>query len=111
MSIEESTTQEQEIRRAAWDAFQYWSGSRDQNHFRRSYLGHYADRDTFGRELLAKFGADARIYRLPDWLRSYVRLDGEAVARDFERAGYFHIVDAPSSGGTFVFDAHERPDD
>jgi hypothetical protein len=55
--------------RRAWDAFQYWTGSRDEDYFRRSYLGHYADRDAFGQALLARLGADARLARLSDWCR------------------------------------------
>lgn len=100
---------EREQLETAWQAFQYWTGTEDENCFRRSYLGHYADRAAFGQELLAKLGADRRLYRLPDWLQAYVRLDGEAVVRDFEAAGHFYIFDAPADRGTFVFDAYESP--
>jgi hypothetical protein len=34
--------------RVAWDAFQYWTGSRDVDRFRAAYLGHYPDRAAFG---------------------------------------------------------------
>lgn len=102
-------TQQQERdsqQETAWYAFQYWTGSRDEDRFRRSYLGHYADRDAFGQELLAQLGADGRLYRLPDWLRAYIRLDGEAVVRDFEQAGHFYVFEAPDASGVYVFDAH-----
>lgn len=56
-------------------------------------------------------GRRYRLARLPDWLRAYVRIDGEAVVRDFESAGHFHVYDAPEGGGTFVFDAYEWPTD
>lgn len=95
----------------AWLAFEYWTGSRDEGRFRQSYLGHYADRDAFGVELLARLGADARLARLPDWMRAYVRFDGEAVVRDFEAAGHFYIFEAPDNGGAFVFDAQLTPED
>jgi hypothetical protein len=107
MSIE--ATQGQAITQTARDAFQYWTGSRDEAQFRRAYLGHYADRNAFGQELLARLGADARLARLPDWLRAYIHFDGDAVVRDFEAAGQFHIVDVPA-GGSFVFDAYEQPE-
>lgn len=93
----------------AWHAFQYWTGSRDEHHFRHSYLGHYADRAAFGEELLARLGADARLARLPDWLRAYLRFDGAAVLRDFEAAGHFWVYDAPDGGGAYVFDAGDLP--
>lgn len=100
---------EQQRIETAWTVFQLWSGSRDEGCFRRSYLGHYASRDAFGQELLARLGADGRIQRLPDWLQAYIRLDGEAVVRDFEAAGHFYVFDTPDEGGTFVFDAYEHP--
>jgi hypothetical protein len=90
----------------AWDAFQYWTGSRDADRFRSAYLGHYPNREAFGAKLLAGLGADGRLQKLPDWLRAYVRLDGEAVVADFERAGHFYIFDAPDHGGTYVFDGY-----
>ncbi len=105
------TQYEQDELAVAWDVFQLWTGGRDADLFRRSYLGHYESRDHFGQELLARLGADGRIQRLPDWLQAYVRFDGEAVVRDFEQAGHFYIYDAPRQAGTFVFDAYERPDD
>ncbi len=105
------THHEQDRLAAAWDVFQLWTGGRDADCFRRSYLGHYARRDAFGQELLARLGADGRLQRLPDWLQAYVRFDGEAVVRDFEAAGHFYIYDAPRQAGTFVFDAYERPED
>ncbi len=92
----------------AWHAFELWTGSRDEARFRESYLGHYADRAAFGRELLSQLGADRRLYRLPDWLRGYIRLDGEAVVADFEAADHFWVFDAPDGSGAYVFDAYER---
>lgn len=94
---------------AAWNAFQLWSGRRDAELFRRSYLGHYRDRDTFGQRLLHDFGVQQRLEQLPEWLRAVVRLDGAAFAADFERAGAFHLYDAPDNGGTYVFDAYCLP--
>ncbi len=105
------TQHEQDELADAWDVFQLWTGGRDADLFRRSYLGHYQSRDHFGQELLARLGADGRIQRLPDWLQAYVRFDGEAVVRDFEAAGHFYIYDAPRQAGTFVFDAYEQPED
>jgi hypothetical protein len=89
----------------AWDVFQYWTGSQDTDRFRAVYLGRYADREAFGQQLLSQLGADARLQRLPDWLRAYIRLDAAAVTADFERAGHFYVYDAPHGEGTFVFDA------
>jgi hypothetical protein len=107
----ETTTQDDEITQAAWSAFQYWTGRRDDAHFRRAYLGHYPDRAAFGQELARQLGAEARLARLPDWLRAYLRIDGEALLHDFEQAGHFWVYELPDSGGAFVFDAYERPDD
>ena len=90
----------------AWDAFQYWTGCRDEQRFRAAYLGRYPDRAAFGGQLLSELGADRRLQRLPDWLRAYVRLDGTAVVADFERAGHYHVFDAPNNGGTYVFDRY-----
>lgn len=106
MSHEQST----QAIETAWHVFELWTGSRDEDCFRRSYLGHYPSRDAFGHELLIRLGADGRIRRLPDWLQGYVRFDGEAVVHDFEQAGHFFVFDAPEAGGTYVFDAYERPD-
>ncbi len=90
----------------AWDVFQYWTGSDDTARFQDCYLGHYASRAAFGEELLSRLGADSRLQKLPEWLRAYVRLDGEAVVTDFEQAGHFYIYDAPHEHGTFVFDTY-----
>lgn len=92
----------------AWDVFQYWTYSDDEAHFRRAYLGHYASRAAFGEELLHNLGIDSRLQRLLEWLRAYIRFDGEAVVADFERAGHFYIYDAPFNHGTFVFDTYSR---
>ncbi len=104
------TTKELAIIDTAWHAYQYWTGTTDEAAFRRSYLGHYASRDAFGQELLARLGADSRLQRLPDWLRGYLRFDGEAVLHDFESAGHFWVYEAPGDEGCFVFDAYERPE-
>lgn len=88
----------------AWDIFRYWTASEDTARFQASYLGRYENRDAFGAQLLSQLGADARLQRLPDWLRAYVRLDASAVVADFERAGHFYVYDAPHGEGTFVFD-------
>jgi hypothetical protein len=88
----------------AWDVFQYWTGNQDVDHFHAAYLGHYADRQAFGEELLAGLGADGRLQKLPDWLRAYVRLDGAAVVADVEQVGHFYVYDAPDGRGTYVFD-------
>ncbi len=93
----------------AWQAYQLWTGTTDETGFRRSYLGHYASRDAFGQELIHRLGADSRLLHLPDWLRAYLRFDGEAVLRDFEAAGDFWVYDAPQGEGCFVFDPYERP--
>jgi antirestriction protein len=90
----------------AWDVWQYWTASDDVGRFHESYVGHYANRAAFGEELLHNLGVDSRLQRLPDWLRAYVRFDGEAVVADFERAGHFYIYDAPFDHGTFVFDTY-----
>lgn len=108
MSLE-TTTQEQEIIQAAWDVFQYWTGSRDEDYFRRAYLGCYDSREAFGVELAERLGIGARLARLPEWTRAYLRIDGAAVARDFEASGHFHLIEAPGEQGTFVFDAYEEP--
>jgi hypothetical protein len=90
----------------AWDVFQYWTASDDETRFREPYLGHYASRAAFGEQLLHQLGVDSRLQKMPDWLRAYIRFDGEAVVADFERAGHFYIYDAPFDHGTFIFDAY-----
>ena len=111
MNAETQHEERQDVIQTAWDAFQYWTGSRDEARFRSSYLGHYADRAAFGTELLSQLGADRRLYRLPDWLRAYIRLDGEAVVRDFEAAGHFYVFEAPDGSGAYVFDAYDESGD
>jgi antirestriction protein len=106
MSIETQQRQQREELQTAWNAFQSWTGTQDERRFREAYLGHYADRGAFGEELLARLGADGRLEKLPDWLRAYIRFDGEAVVRDFESAGHFYVFEAPEGGGAFVFDRH-----
>ena len=67
---------------------------------------------TWLRELVARAvdrWAEASDDFLPDWLRAYLRFDGEAVLRDFEAAGDFWVYDAPQGDGCFVFDPYERP--
>ncbi len=109
MSAETTGQQEAQAElETAWHAFELWTGSRDEDRFRQNYLGHYADRAAFGTELLSQVGADRRLYRLPDWLRAYIRLDGEAVVADFEAAGHFWVFDAPDGSGAYVFDVYER---
>ncbi len=101
--LEEQAAQETSV---AWDAFQYWTSSRDVARFHQAYLGHYPDRQAFGEQLLSELGADRRLQQLPDWLRAYVRYDGAAVVADFEQAGHYYVIDAPNNGGTYVFDGY-----
>lgn len=112
MNGETTTQAERGQLETAWHAFEYWTGSRDEARFRRSYLGHYASRAAFGVELAERLGIGARLARLPEWTRAYLRVDGDAVARDFEAAGHFWIYDLPEGGGAVVFDAEGgRPGD
>ena len=92
--------------RFAWQAFQLWTGSQDVDRFRDAYIGRYPDRETFGQELLSSMGAEGRLNKLPQWLRSYVRLDGAAIVADFERAGHYYVYEAPEDGGAYVFDGY-----
>lgn len=109
METEQLERHEQAMLDVAWQAYQLWTGTTNETGFRRSYLGHYPSRDAFGQELVHRLGADSRLLQLPDWLRAYLRFDGEAVLRDFEAAGDFWVYDAPDGQGCFVFDPYERP--
>ena len=93
----------------AWQAFQLWTGSRDSQLFRRSYLGHFDSRDQFGQRLLQDFGTNERLRQLPEWLQALVRLDGAAFACGIEREGAFHIYDEPGEAGCYVFDGYCLP--
>src|SRR3954470_3594076 len=88
----------------ARNIFQLWTGSDDVARFEGAYVGRYENRDAFGQELLHQLGVDARMQRMPESLRAYVRLDRSAVVADFEAAGHFYVYDAPYGEGTFVFD-------
>lgn len=109
METEQQLTPEQRLLETAWEAYRYWTGRDDEAGFRASYLGHYASRDAFGQELFATLGATTRLQRLPNWLQAYLRIDGTAVLRDFERDGQFWVYDMPNDGGCHVFDPYERP--
>ncbi|TFV62033.1 hypothetical protein E4P41_08515 [Geodermatophilus sp. DF01-2] len=106
MNSETQEAQRNIEQETAWYAFQYWTGSQDETRFREAYMGRYASREEFGRQLLSSLGADGRLTRLPDWLQAYIRLDGEAVVRDFEQAGQLWVFDAPDHSGTYVFDGY-----
>lgn len=108
METEQLDGHEHAVADMAWHAYQLWTGTTDETGFRRTYLGHYPSRDAFGQELVTRLGARNRLQQLPDWLRAYLRFDGEAVLRDFEAAGDFWVYDAPDGQGCFVFDPHER---
>lgn len=109
METDAEATKQRVLADLAWQAYRYWTGREDVAGFQASFLGHYPSRDDFGQELLRTLGAGARLQRLPDWLRAYLRFDGAAVLRDFEAAGHFWVYDLPDGGGCFVFDAYERP--
>lgn len=110
MTIEQQQDTEQPAIETAWHVYQYRFGTRDADHFRRAYLGHYPSRAAFGEELALRLGAAERLARLPEWLRAYLRIDGEAVLRDFEQAGHFWVHELPDGQGAYVFDAAEAPD-
>lgn len=101
------TADELSERQTAWNIWRFQSGGEDRNHFFHAYLGRYDDHAAFGEYLLRDhYNAQDRLSALPPWLRSYVRLDGDAFARSFERAGHYRIVEVPDGGGVYVFDRH-----
>lgn len=106
MSSEAEQRHDDETTTTAWEVFQHWTGSRDAARFRASYQGRWDDREAYGQHLAQGLGADARLQRLPEWLRAYLRFDGTAVVADFERSGHIYVFDAPENGGTYVFDAY-----
>ncbi len=76
----------------------------DERRFAEAFLGRWASRAAFGRDLLDENGAASRrLAELPGWLRQYVQIDGEAFAADLERGGLYVI--APVESGVCVFDA------
>lgn len=74
----------------------------DEESLRQSFCGRFADRESFGQELLAQGTAPVRIAELPVWLRPYVRLDGAAYVAELERAGVYVIEEVRN--GICVFE-------
>lgn len=109
--MEHATTTEvdSEALEQAWQAYQLWTGERDVADFRATYLGSFENRAAYGEQLLMQLGAYERLARVPQWMRHYLRFDGEAVLRDFEAAGHFWVwPGGDSAGACHVFDVHAR---
>jgi hypothetical protein len=95
---------ERDHRAVAWDIFRYFTPDEDEARFTAMYVGHFDSRAAFGEALLREtYDADERLKTLPRWLQGYVRLDGNAVASDFERAGHYHLIAGPDAS-IYVFD-------
>lgn len=105
-----TTQQEEEIRERALNLFRYYTGTNDVGGFTKAYVGHFPSRSAFGEQLLREtHNAEERLARLPEWLQGYLRIDGDAVATDFERSGFYRILELPDEGA-FVFDTQAIDD-
>jgi antirestriction protein len=75
-----------------------WDEGLDQ--FSDCYRGEWDSLTAYAEELLDDIGADAALDGLGDWLRPYVRVDAEALARDL--ASDLSVAPSPA-GGVYVF--------
>jgi len=104
MTGEHIDNPERDHRAVAWDIFRYFRPNGGEARFREMYVGQFDSRAAFGEALLREtYDADERLKTLPRWLQGYVRLDGNAVASDFERAGHYHLIAGPDER-IYVFD-------
>ena len=67
-----------------------------------AFIGIWPSHNDFGRDLLNDAGAAQRLQLLPDWLQSFVHLDGEKFAAEMEADGHYVIADIKR--GVCVFD-------
>jgi antirestriction protein len=87
---------------AAW-ASQIGSSQWDEglDQFDDCYRGEWDSLTAYAEELLDDIGAEAALDGIGDWLRPYVRIDAEALARDL--AADLNVAASPT-GGVYVFD-------
>ena len=89
----------------AFAAFAHFLGGEDEllDQFEDCYLGKCQSAEAYVEEFLEDVGVDRILDdALPGYLRDYVRIDTEAVARDMECEGALLAMEA-SDGGVFLF--------
>jgi antirestriction protein len=69
--------------------------------FRDHYLGHFESTEDYAENLLEETDGYSFEEYVPEWLKSYVKVDVEMLGRDMESELY--VVEA-DGGGVFVFD-------
>lgn len=77
------------------------------NQFEDAYLGHYDSVEAYAEQLIDDLGYEQLLDEaIPDHLRSYVRIDTDALARDMQLGGDIHAITA-EDGGVWLFDARQ----
>lgn len=75
--------------------------------FEDAYLGHYDSVEAYAEQLIDDLGYDRLLDEaIPEHLRSYVRIDTDALARDMQMGGDIHAITA-EDGGVWLFDARQ----
>ena len=88
---------------AAWaDVFDGDDAGIDDASFYESYLGHYDSITAYVEQMSDDLGYEEELDKLSEHLRSFVRLDYAAIARDIEASGDVAAVPDPQ-GGLWVF--------
>ncbi len=88
---------------AHWAALVDGSDSEILSRFEDAYRGHFDSLVDYAGQLFDDFGYNDLIETIvPEHLRSYVRIDIEAFARDLESSG--SITTSEGDGGVYVFD-------
>ena len=73
--------------------------------FHEAYLGHYDSVTDYAEQMADDLGYADELARLPEHLRTYLRFDAAAFARDLEASGDIAAITAPS-GGVWIFNAN-----
>ncbi|WP_421874701.1 antirestriction protein ArdA [Mycolicibacterium wolinskyi] len=90
---------------SAWaNVFDVDDTGADDASFHESYLGHYDSITAYVEQMVGDLGYEEELDKLPEHLRSFVRIDYAAIARDMEASGEIATVSAPQ-GGLWVFRA------
>ncbi|BCT76447.1 antirestriction protein ArdA [Sinomonas cyclohexanicum] len=77
----------------------------DWHYFDDAYLGEYDTLDAYTEQLIDDLGYDRLLDEaLPESIRSYVKIDGHAMAQDLEASGDVFTVESDS--GVYIFSSH-----
>jgi hypothetical protein len=72
----------------------------------RRYVGHWPDRETYGKALAEDLGLTDYMWEIPQVLRPYMVFDYERVIQDMCEVGGLDVVETPD--GVHVYEAQSR---